>query len=523
MVNQAWLNRNNIYYFSLALMLIALPLSKFLMSVAQFIMVFNWLFDRRIIEKWKAFFRNRPAVVLVSIYLLHIIGLLWTSDFDYALKDLRVKLPLLALPIIIATSPKISDRIFHYLILLFIAANVVGSLFSMHHLLTSEISDIREISLFISHIRFSLNICIAIFGALYLVFRSSFFNRSIKFLLLLMAVWLLGFLAILESITGLGIFLMVTFLLFTILIFKSRKPALKWSLVVAMIAIPAVMFFYLRNIYLDYFPQQPFIYQGMDEFTAQGNRYYHYEEIKGAENGNWIGQYIQMDELKSAWNQRSTIHFDTTDRAGHYVRYTLLRYLTSKGLRKDAEGMAALTDDDIRNIENGIANVRDLTKSSFENRLRTIVWEMMLYRKSGYLSGHSVAQRLEFWRAGYFIFKDNFWIGTGTGDISNAFKEQYVKMDSQLEERFRWRSHNQYMSMLATFGIFGLLWFLIAMVWPPLRLGMFSDYYFLTFFAVLMLSMITEDTIESQAGATFFAFFMAFFLFARESKERVNF
>jgi hypothetical protein len=35
-----------------------------------------------------------------------------------------------------------------------------------------------------------------------------------------------------------------------------------------------------------------------------------------------------------------------------------------------------------------------------------------------------------------------------------------------------------------------------------------------------MLSMITEDTIESQAGATFFAFFMAFFLFARNADEK---
>jgi hypothetical protein len=523
MVIPGWVNRNNIYVASLGLMLIALPLSKFVMSVAQFIMVFNWLLDRRLLEKWKAFFLNLPAMVLVSIYLLHIIGLLWTSDFDYALKDLRVKLPLLALPVIISTSPKISSRIFHYLMLLFIAANVAGSFFSVHFLLTNEVTEIRSISLFISHIRFSLNICVAIFAGGYLVFGTSFFNRIIKTVVFFSCLWLLLFLVILESVTGLGIFVLVALLLMVVLIFKSKKPLLKWSLATLLIVVPVVMFFYLRNIYLDYFPQKPFIYQGMDEFTSQGNRYFHYEEIQGAENGNWIGQYIQMDELKSAWNLRSAIHFDTTDRAGHYVRYTLLRYLTSKGLRKDAEGMAKLTDNDIRNIENGIANVRDLTKSSFENRLRTIVWEIMLHKKTGYLSGHSVAQRLEFWRAGYLIINDNFWMGTGTGDISNAFKEQYDKMDSQLGERFRWRSHNQYMSMLATFGIFGLLWFLIAILWPPLRLGMFSDYYFLSFFAVLMLSMITEDTIESQAGATFFAFFMAFFLFAHKGTDKAEF
>ena len=34
-----------------------------------------------------------------------------------------------------------------------------------------------------------------------------------------------------------------------------------------------------------------------------------------------------------------------------------MRYLTSKGLQKDAAGVKALTQQDIRNVENGIANV----------------------------------------------------------------------------------------------------------------------------------------------------------------------
>jgi hypothetical protein len=515
-----WLNRTNIYYLSLALMLIALPLSKFLMSVTQFIFVFNWLFDRRLLSKWKEFFRNRPAMVLVSLYLLHVIGLLWTGDFNYAAKDLRTKLPLLAFPIIIATSPKITGRIFNYLMLIFIAANVVGSFFSIHYLITNQVTEIRTISLFISHIRFSLNICIAIFAGFYLIFGSQFFNRSIKIPILLTNLWLMAFLVILESVTGLAILLIISLVLFALLIFKHQKTLLKWSMGLVLLIIPVIIFLYLKNIYLDYFPEKPFIYEGMDKYTAQGNRYFHNKYLYGAENGNWVGQYIQKEELVSAWNDRSAIPYDSIDRAGHKIRYTILRYLTSKGLRKDAQGVAALSDEDILHIENGIANINETTKTSIENRLRTIVWEIMIFRETGYLSGHSVMQRLEFWRAAYYIIQDNFWIGTGTGDIYNAFKNKYIEMDSQLDERFRWRSHNQYMSMLATFGIFGLLWFLIALVWPPQRLGMFSDYYFLTFFAVLMLSMITEDTIESQAGATFFAFFMAFFLFARDKNVK---
>jgi hypothetical protein len=211
--------------------------------------------------------------------------------------------------------------------------------------------------------------------------------------------------------------------------------------------------------------------------------------------------------------------FNGLDNAGQRLRFTLIRYLTSKGLRKDADGVYALSDEDIRHIENGIANVNNATESSIQKRIRMIVWEIMLYRESGYLSGHSVAQRIEFWRAAFRIINENFWLGTGTGDIDQAFKDEYNEMNSQLKQQFRWRSHNQYITMLASLGIFGLAWFLFAMVYPAFLRRMYSDYFYLAFFAILMLSMLTEDTLETQAGATFFGFFTTFFLFARDEKN----
>lgn len=515
----AWINRYNLYVFGLALMLIALPLSKFLMSVAQFYLVGLWLLDKRLLEKWREFFKNRAAMVLVSIYLVHVVGLLWTTDFHYAAKDLRVKLPLLALPVIVATSPKISRRVFHYLILIFIAANVVGSLFSMRELLTKEIFEIRKISLFISHIRFSLNICVAIFSGLYLVFGSRFFKKPVKAILLILVIWLMVFLGIMESVTGILIVILVSTLLILLTIYFSDRLWLKNVLFVVLITAPMLIFLYLSRLYDDYNPDVPFLYEGMDITTSRGNYYAHDTTLKGAENGNWIGQYIHYGELAETWNERSDMDINGPDKAGQRLRFTLIRYLTSKGLRKDADGVYALSDADIRNIENGIANVKNVTESSIQKRIRTIVWEIMLYRKSGYLSGHSVAQRIEFWNAAFRIINEHFWLGTGTGDIDQAFKDEYNEMNSQLKQQFRWRSHNQYITMLASLGIFGLAWFLFAMVYPAWRQKMYPDYFYLTFFAILILSMLSEDTLETQAGATFFAFFTTFFLFAREEKN----
>jgi hypothetical protein len=520
MVIPSQINRTNLYYAGLAMMLIALPLSKYLMSVAQFSLLTVWLLDRQNLNKWKAFFSNRAAMVLVSFFILHVIGLLWTSDFNYALKDLRIKLPLLALPVIISTSPKINQRVFSYLMLTFIIANVLGTVASMHELLTKEIVEIRKISLFMSHIRFSLNICVAIFAAIYLIFGSGFFNRKVKFALFITVVWLLIFLVILESVTGLALIIIISGVLGMVAVFQFNSGILKTTFAVILILIPLLLFFYIKGLYEDFVPDKPFTYQGMDLTTKQGNYYAHDTSLKMPENGHWVGQYIHWGELRESWSGRSSIDFDSLDHSGHYVRFTLVRYLTSKGLRKDAQAMKSLSDEEIRHIENGIANVRQLAETNLENRLRTIIWEVMLYRETGYLSGHSVTQRIEFWRAGVRIIKNNFWIGTGTGDISNAYKKEYEEMNTSLEQKFRWRSHNQYMAIFATFGIIGFLWFLFAIIYPPLRLRMFSDYFYLVFFLTFVFSMLTEDTLENQAGATFFAFFTSFFLFARSEKMK---
>jgi len=488
------------------------------MSMSQLFLSALWLLDPKLLQKWKMFFRNRAAMVIVSIFILHVIGLLWTSDFEYALKDLRTKIPLLALPIIISTSPKVNRSLFHYLMLVFIVANVLGTIASMHELITKEIADIRDISLFMSHIRFSLNICVAIFAGLYLIFGSGFFNLKFKIALLLTNIWLVIFLVILESVTGLSILIIVGFLLALVAVFKSGSKIFKITTATLLVALPMLLFFYLNNLYNESVPDKPFRYKGMVLQTKQGNFYGHDSTIRGSENGHWVGQYIQWEELTEEWPKRSTIPLDSLDNSGHYIRYTLLRYLSSKGLRKDAEAIQGLTDDEIRHIENGVANINELSETNIQNRLRTIVWEMKLYEQTGYMSGHSVAQRIEFWRAGLRIIQKNFWIGTGTGDIKKAYADEYIEMDSKLEPQFRWRAHNQYLAIFAALGFFGWLWFMFALIYPGYHLKMYNDYFYLVFFLILTLSMLSEDTIENQAGVTFFTFFTAFFLFARHHK-----
>ena len=187
------------YVLGLMMMAAGLTLSPFLMSLSQFWLVIVWTWDgfasrphcgldpqspkqeglpSRIVdggcssamrvrgfkEKLLRFWNNKPAVLLVAFYLMHVVGLLWTSDFQYALKDLRVKLPILVMPFILSSMPILERKRFDQVMLVYVLSVFIATIFSGVSYWRHDYEDIREISHFISHIRFCLNIvfCIAI-------------------------------------------------------------------------------------------------------------------------------------------------------------------------------------------------------------------------------------------------------------------------------------------------------------------------------------------------------------------------
>ena len=227
-----------------------------------------------------------------------------------------------------------------------------------------------------------------------------------------------------------------------------------------------------------------------------------------------------LPELKMAWEERSKIPFYQKDSNDQDIRITLIRYLNSKGLRKDYQGVKALSDDDIKNIEKGIANYNYTKFISIKSRLYKLFWEYQNYRMNGDIQGHSVIQRIELWSVSIDLIKKYFWFGAGTGDLPDVFKEELTIQNSPLKET-RMRSHNQFLSIFIAFGIFGFLWFVFSLIYPLIKTKKYKDYFFMVFFIVLLLSMMTEDTIEPQDGLSFFAFFYTLFMFQRPQNEKL--
>jgi hypothetical protein len=253
-----------------------------------------------------------------------------------------------------------------------------------------------------------------------------------------------------------------------------------------------------------------------------GNRHYTQwykpDEYSIRENGYLVFQNIRFDEVQNEWNRRSDLKVSFLGDEHTDLEDVILRFLASKGLPKDSGSVASLNSEEISAIEEGITNVNYIGKSRLHNRLYNMLWQYDIYITGGNFNGHSLGIRMEFWKTGYHVFKRNFWFGTGTGDIEQAFQEQYQIDNSSLSQEWRFRSHNQIISMAATFGIFGLLYFLTVLIVPILEMK--NKFLYMSFAIIFVLSILTEDTLETQIGVTFYAFFNSLLFFQNQpSKE----
>ncbi len=493
----------NIYLLGLSLLAAALPFSMFLMSVSQFILLAGWIIGGNYREKLGRFWQNKPAVVFSSIYFLHLIGFAYTSDINAGLNDLRVKLPLLILPFAISGMPGISRKNLSVLLWVFVASVIVNTL----------IVSFNGSWLFISPIRFSMMACFAFFVLLY--FFASQNEIWKKAGLVVSLSWLGVFLFRWQYETGIVTFISGLFFTPFYLCFRVRKHSLKIALAVWMAAIPLVVSVIVYSAVKNFYENVASEIISPNEVTANGEPYEHHPDRKDLENGNYTWRYIAQNELKNAWSQRSELEIEGTDKRGNQLRATLIRFLTSKGLKKDEDGVTRLTDDEVKAVETGIANVRYMDGMSLEDRLYETIWSIYHYHIGNNPQDNSVTQRFEFWKAGWGAFFEAPVFGHGTGSVKFSLDKQYEAIKTPLDKRHRMKTHNQYLSTAVALGGVGFAWLLLSLLFPLFCERNYSNYLFAVFLLIVMIAMLVEDTLETQAGVTFTAFFISLLLFSR--------
>lgn len=170
-------------WFWAALLVVSMPLSPFLMSIAMWGLVFTafwqqgreealaprpgWRAWRLLSRSFANLFRQRALAVFTLLLLVPALSGLWSEDLHYWLERVRVRLPFLVLPWAFANLPRLSERQFRGLLYLLVWLMVILCLWVFVHFFLHQQEILhamyqgRPMPTPRNHIRFSLIVATA--------------------------------------------------------------------------------------------------------------------------------------------------------------------------------------------------------------------------------------------------------------------------------------------------------------------------------------------------------------------------
>ena len=324
-----------------------------------------------------------------------------------------------------------------------------------------------------------------------------------KYIIIFALLWFVFFVFLLQSITGIFIFIIINYLLILYFVINRRKKTIYIFFPILIIIIPTVIIVYAVYSVVNFNKILDPPFTELEVQTINNNLYTHDTTSLTIENGHYIGLYNCKKEVKKEWNIISSIPYDSLETQGHLI---------TKGYRKDSVGISKLSKQDVINIENGISNFKFANKFRLSNRIYIIIWEIDVYIKGGDPSGHSVTQRIEFLKTSWRIIKNNIIFGVGTGDVKASFEEQYEKDETKLKKDFRKRTHNQFVAFAVALGLVGFVFIIFALFFPFFKEKKYKEFIPSVFFLITIFSMLNEDTFETQISITFFVLFYSLFI-----------
>ncbi len=513
---------SNWFFYALVGFVIVLPLSPALVSVFGGLILFVALVEDNLENKRYRFHKRKYLLFIPFIFGIYLISSISGGGNANSWYDIKKALFFLVIPFAFMFGKEITNhqkRILFYMFAFSVVISTIVALTRWAFVAGTENFGVHNVGL-VSHIRFSFQLILIIWFLFFLV-KTNY--RALKPLqktgIILLILYFFSFLLFQQSLTGL-IALGGSLVVYLILLIIRLKLIYKIILIVSLITVVVVPIVYISQVVNLFYDIQKEDEKSIAKVTGLGNEYKHDFKNPLVENGRYVNLYVCEKEMREEWNKISTIKYDSTGINGYPVFATLKRYLTSKGLKKDAGGIHALTKQDIENVENGIANeIFWSRRFSLYPRIYQTVWEYYVYSHTGDANNQSFSQRIEFAKAAIYIIKRNFWFGVGTGNWKEEFKNAYKNNKSTLNENYYASSHNQYLNYLVKFGIVGFLFIMFFLIYPVVITRSYTDPLFLTFLVFMFIANFADSNFESHMGSSFFLFFYCLFLVNNKSVD----
>lgn len=469
-----------IHFVALSLFAVGIVCSKAFMSIGILLGLLNLLLEANFKDFWFNLKQNRAFWLIGGLFLLHLLGLLWTSNLIEGIDDLRMKTTLVTVPLIVISkseeSLKFKNKILSLLLLTICLISFINVLVYFQCFGDRVYTDMRQLSLFGSHIRFSLLIAIGVALSLF------YFDRSKKYAYLMVVGYLVFYTLLSQVFSGL-IAILVVFISYGI--FKFKQTRIKWIAWTALIFVGFIIS--TIAIYLLIPPKK----------------------------SNLV---VNEEQLIICWKKVSKFDYFGKDTKNQPISSTLIRYMHSKELPADSIGFLKLTKEDVKEIEKGTADINEKIPG-FIGKLNEARFQI---HSTTNPNGSTIRQRIEYWKTGFQLIKENIIFGVGTGDIKDEYKKRYELNDSLLLPENRLEAHNTFLTFFITFGISGflyMLYFLGFSIWLSFKR---QDFLGFTFILVLTSSFFIEDTLETQMGITIFSFLFSLLYLKSESFNTAN-
>ena len=123
----------------------------------------------------------------------------------------------------------------------------------------------------------------------------------------------------------------------------------------------------------------------------------------------------------------------------------------------------------------------------------------------------STALRILAWSASIDVIKSNPVLGVGSGDIKDELSKVYAERSYNKPLEMHMNSHNQYLETFVGQGILGFTVLLLMFLLPLFYIH--NDTILVQgFILLILLSILVESMLNTQAGVIFIAFFYSFLL-----------
>lgn len=242
--------RKPAFFLSIAAMLVGLLFSRALLSSGLIFFAAISLFHRNILQQLKTFFTSPLLWSMSLLFVLPAVSGFWSEDLAQWSKILRIKLPLLLLPVCFAggTHFKVKDwEKISFVFLLLMLAGICQSLWQY----AQNINDINaaylkayifETPLGNDHVRFSLLVVIAIFTIVFLLTeRGKNFKKITRALLITLAIINILYLHLLAVRTGLFCFYLGVFIFLVWLLSQHKRK--NFFLLFLIFSLPVTCYF----------------------------------------------------------------------------------------------------------------------------------------------------------------------------------------------------------------------------------------------------------------------------------------